>query len=207
MITEFIKRKSDFFTKAAKKIIIFAAAMMIIGSVTIGYSGNVMIAQAHSCRTDSQRGHHGYKNRSGSASYYHYGYAAHLHPDGVCPYYNSNAVSSSKQTPVSAPEKKAELKAEDYKLVFDSSYYYNNNPDLQTTVGKDEQKLLEHFVSCGMAEQRRGCSDFDVIIYKDSNTDLWEEYGDNLTKYYEHFKDCGHKENRIHNNTYYNQCR
>ena len=63
---------------------------------------------AHSGRTDSNGGHHDYKNKSGLGSYhYHHGYPAHLHPGGVCPYSsgsvnpgNNNSSSSSiSETP------------------------------------------------------------------------------------------------------------
>lgn len=42
-----------------------------------------------------------------------------------------------------------------YQPVFDANYYYMNNPDLQSVVGLDSQKLFEHFYTCGMAEGRR----------------------------------------------------
>lgn len=42
---------------------------------------------AHSGRTDSNGGHHDYKNKSGLGDYhYHHGMGPHLHPGGVCPY-------------------------------------------------------------------------------------------------------------------------
>lgn len=201
MKTNITNRKPGFFTKKMKKISLFIAAVLIIGHVETMYAGGVIVAQAHSGRTDSQGGHHDYKNKSGLGSYhYHHGYSAHLHPNGVCPYESKNATTSSKQSSGSASEKKAEptLKVADYKLVFDSTFYYNNNSDLQTTVGNNEQKLLEHFVSNGMAEGRKGCSTFDVMVYKDKNPDLVAAYGDDLKKYYEHFINSGHKENRIH---------
>jgi len=50
-----------------------------------------------------------------------------------------------------------------------------------------------------MAEGRKGCDNFDVMIYKDNNMDLAATYGDDFKKYYEHFMDCGYNENRIHN--------
>ena len=204
METEVINRRLGFWVKKVKKITLFIAAILIIGSAETRYAGGVIIAQAHSGRTDSQGGHHDYKNKSGLGSYhYHHGYPAHLHSNGVCPYENGNGASSSKQTAgsTSTLEKKAEpsLNVEDYNLVFDSTFYYNNNLDVQTMVGSDQQKLLEHFAIYGMAEGRKGCSDFDVMTYKDNNPDLEATYGDDLKKYYEHFMSCGHKENRIHN--------
>lgn len=189
-------------TKRIKKIILLLAAILTIGYADAEYAGGIIIAQAHSGRTDSQGGHHDYKNKSGLGSYhYHHGYPAHLHPNGVCPYDNANATSTSKQNTSSAPAKQAQpvLNADDYKLVFDSAYYYSNHTDLQTSIGNNEQKLLEHFVLNGMAEGRKGCSTFDVMKYKDNNPDLATAYGDDLKKYYEHYMSTGHNENRIHN--------
>lgn len=202
MDTKVTRKRLGFWAKKIKKVAILIAAVLIIGSMETGYPSGVITAQAHSGRTDSQGGHHDYKNKSGLGSYhYHHGYSAHLHPNGVCPYENGNAASPSKQTIHSATEKREEapLNVETYKLVFDSTFYYNQHSDLQTTVGDDEQKLLEHFVLNGMAEGRKGCSNFDVMIYKNNNQDLEAIYGDDLKKYYEHFMDCGYKENRIHN--------
>lgn len=61
-------------------------------------------AFAHSGRTDSNGGHHDYKNKSGLGSYHYHcgGYPAHLHPNGICPYtsgYSDSSASSSTYTP------------------------------------------------------------------------------------------------------------
>lgn len=194
MKTEGINKKIKAL-KRFKKGILLIAAIFIVGTVETSYFGGIIVAQAHSGRTDSQGGHKDNKNKSGLGSYhYHHGYSAHLHPDGVCPIENGNGASS-------ASEKKAEpaLKIEDYSLIFETVYYYNNNPDIQANVGNGGQNLLEHFVNFGMAEGRRGSSNFDVMIYKDNNKDLEETFGDNLKKYYEHYMNTGYKENRKHN--------
>jgi hypothetical protein len=202
-----IIRKLGFVAKKMGRVVLVLAIILTIGSVETNYFGSVITAQAHSGRTDSQGGHRDNKNASGLGSYhYHHGYSAHLHPNGVCPYDNNNVTSSTKtsaQTSNSSSitEMKAEptLKLDDYSLVFEVTYYYNNNADLQSTVGNGGQKLLEHFVNNGMAEGRKGSDNFDVKIYKENNKDLETAYGDNLKKYYEHFLETGHKENRIHN--------
>lgn len=51
-----------------------------------------LIAFAHSGRTDSNGGHHDYKNKSGLGSYHYHcgGNPPHLHPGGVCPYSNNS---------------------------------------------------------------------------------------------------------------------
>ncbi len=202
-----ISRKLGFVAKKMGRVVLVLATILTIGSVETNYSGGIITAQAHSGRTDSQGGHRDNKNASGLGSYhYHHGYSAHLHPNGVCPYDNNNATSSTKTSTQtsnssSTTETKAEptLKLDDYSLVFEVTYYYNNNADLQSTVGIGGQKLLEHFVNNGMAEGRKGSDNFDVKIYKENNKDLETAYGDNLKKYYEHFLETGHKENRIHN--------
>jgi len=50
----------------------------------------IMVAIAHSGRTDSNGGHKDNKNASGLGSYHYHcgGYPAHLHKDRVCPYKN-----------------------------------------------------------------------------------------------------------------------
>lgn len=50
-----------------------------------------LAALSHSGRTDASGGHKDKNNVSGLGSYhYHHGYSAHLHPNGNCPYENSN---------------------------------------------------------------------------------------------------------------------
>lgn len=54
---------------------------------------------AHSGRTDSSGGHKDNKNKSGLGSYhYHHGQSAHLHPNGVCEYRNSNISTTDSNT-------------------------------------------------------------------------------------------------------------
>jgi len=73
---------------------------------------------AHSGRTDSQGGHHDYKNVSGLGSYhYHHGYGPHLHKNGKCPYETSSSTvttpkksSNSSQKKTNATLKKAQKK-------------------------------------------------------------------------------------------------
>lgn len=57
-------------------------------------------AYAHSGRTDAYGGHHDYKNKSGLGSYHYHcgGHPAHLHTNGVCPYGNSSASTSSTKS-------------------------------------------------------------------------------------------------------------
>lgn len=77
-------------------------------------SPSSLLSEAHSGRTDSQGGHHDYKNKSGLGSYhYHHGYPAHLHDGGVCPYggadiSSSSTGSSSSNTTKSEPVEKTD---------------------------------------------------------------------------------------------------
>ena len=88
-------------------------------------------------------------------------------------------------------------------MVFSSITYfylqthYMNNPDLQSVVGSDSQKLFEHFYTCGMAEGRRASENFDVSVYKANNPDLVAVFGDDLKAYYTHYVQSGQLENRL----------
>lgn len=191
-------RKQSFFILKSGISIFLIAAMLFIGYGGGNSYGGQLVVQAHSGRTDSQGGHHDYQNKSGLGSYhYHHGYEAHLHPNGVCPY-SGNASSKPANGTVQAQRTEPAVNADDYKLVFDAAFYYNHYPDLQAVIGNEEQKLLEHFISYGMGEGRKGCEEFDVSIYREQNADLIAAYGNDMPKFYEHFISCGYKENRIH---------
>lgn len=85
----------------------------------------------------------------------------------------------------------------DYSAVFNADYYYNNNADLQTVIGNDSQKLLQHFLTSGMKEGRRGSAEFNVWFYMDSYPDLMTAFGlADLTSYYEHYMSLGKAEGR-----------
>lgn len=74
---------------------------------------------AHSGRTDSQGGHHDYKNVSGLGDYHYHcgGNPPHLHPNGVCPYSSSGTDNSgSSDTPVIKLNKKSVVLAIGVKL-------------------------------------------------------------------------------------------
>ena len=146
---------------------------------------------------------------SGLGSYhYHCGdHEAHLHPNGVCPYKNgavSNENTSGQtqtqtqtQTQSAGNQNQVTEQMNTYQPVFDANYYYMNNPDLQSVVGSDSQKLFEHFYTCGMAEGRRASENFDVSVYKANNPDLVAVFGDDLKAYYTHYVQSGQLENRV----------
>jgi len=89
------------------------------------------------------------------------------------------------------------LAVSDYSAVFDSTYYYNNYPDLQQNIGNDPAALLNHFITSGMKEGRNGNSSFDVRAYMYNNPDLLAVYGaDDYSDYYVHYICNGQKEGR-----------
>lgn len=111
--------------KILKKLIIMSLCTCLLLPTSL--------TSAHSGRTDSQGGHHDYKNRSGLGSYhYHHGMGPHLHPNGVCPY------SSSSTTKSSTSGKKV-------------SKYYKTS-----TVKKVQTKLNKLGYSCGNADGHCG---------------------------------------------------
>ena len=84
----------------------------------------------------------------------------------------------------------------DYSAVFDADYYLKNNPDVAKWANNDKDKALQHFVSCGMAEGRRGNEAFDVQSYKNRYIDLQIAYGNRLDLYYLHYLTFGFHEGR-----------
>lgn len=86
----------------------------------------------------------------------------------------------------------------DYSAVFDADYYYRTYEDVRNAVGKDDAKLLQHFVSSGMKEGRSGKADFDVHAYMKNNLDLITAFGvKDLSRYYYHYIQSGKEEGRL----------
>lgn len=86
--------------------------------------------------------------------------------------------------------------AADYAAVFDATYYAEHYPDLKAAFGTDEAALLNHFITCGMAEGRQGNAEFNVQAYKEGYSDLQAAFGDNLPAYYMHYITNGKAEGR-----------
>ena len=92
----------------------------------------------------------------------------------------------------------------DYSAVYDPEYYLEHNADVRSfysrSVGSlvllDDTGVINHFVSCGMAEGRRGNEAFDVQSYKNRYTDLQTAYGNRLDLYYLHYLTFGFHEGR-----------
>ncbi len=53
----------------------------------------------------------------------------------------------------------------DYSAVFDPDYYYDENPDLQLSIGFQPPELLRHFVEKGIMEGRKGSAQPDMDAY------------------------------------------
>lgn len=94
------------------------------------------------------------------------------------------------------PVQAAPDEAVDYSAVFDADYYAEQYPDLKEAFGADEAALLNHFISCGMAEGRQGSAEFNVQTYRAGYEDLQAAFGDDLTGYYLHYILCGKAEGR-----------
>lgn len=82
-----------------------------------------------------------------------------------------------------------------YSSVFDADYYYNKYPDLQKAFGKNDKKLLEHFKTFGMNEQRQASANFNIKVYK-TYPDLAMAFGENMPLYYAHYCIYGKNEKR-----------
>lgn len=81
--------------------------------------------------------------------------------------------------------------------VFNSTYYAEKYADLKAVFGTDEALLLNHFLTCGMAEGRQGSAEFNVFVYKERYADLRAAFGDDLVSYYMHYINNGKAEGRV----------
>lgn len=86
---------------------------------------------------------------------------------------------------------------EAYRAVFDADYYYNQYPDLQTTIGYDPEKLFSHFVTAGAREGRSGNAEFNLRAYVFYNHDLLDACKTDLSAYCRHYTTVGKTEGRI----------
>ena len=84
----------------------------------------------------------------------------------------------------------------DYSSVFDANYYLSNNPDVAKATAGNSELALDHFISYGMSEGRRGSASFDVQSYFNEYPDLRAAFGFDLVKYYEHYVTAGKAEGR-----------
>ncbi|SER78388.1 hypothetical protein SAMN02910429_01073 [Lachnobacterium bovis] len=88
-------------------------------------------------------------------------------------------------------------------VIFDISYYRNNNWDLQEKLGYYDGSYLDHFMDEGMEEGRRASATFDVNFYMNNNDDLRVKFVNNLPLYYQHYAEVGVNEKRQGASEYY----
>nr|WP_029501872.1 peptidoglycan-binding protein [Lachnoclostridium phytofermentans] len=99
---------------------------------------NIIVAEAHSGRTDSRGGHKDNKNKSGLGSYHFHcgGYSAHLHDNGVCPYKSSSKNQSSNKTSQNSNKKSNKTSNQ-------PSSSKNNSSKTSTTIEKNIVKEVQ----------------------------------------------------------------
>jgi hypothetical protein len=82
-------------------------------------------------------------------------------------------------------------------VVFQSTYYADQNPDVENVDGYDQAKLLEHWKKFGINEGRRSSPVFDVKYYLQMNPDLARQFGQkNYLEAAKHWYNHGRKEGR-----------
>ena len=86
---------------------------------------------------------------------------------------------------------------EDYRAVFDAQYYFDQNPDLQESIGMNTEALFEHFATSGAKEGRSGNAEFNLKAYIYNNPDLFLTFKKNLSDYCKHYETMGKEEGRI----------
>ena len=100
----------------------------------------------------------------------------------LCSYYNS---WNNTGAPIGSPDNQT------FKLVFDSKYYADSNPDLKSKYGYDSVKLWNHYINYGVNQNRQGSRIFSLDYYKKNNPELKLVCGDNPYKYMKHFIEQG----------------
>ena len=75
----------------------------------------------------------------------------------------------------------------DYSPVFDMNYYANRYRDLGIAKLDTYDELLNHFLKCGIYENRQACPTFNIKVYKDNNSDLRDAYKSDMLSYIHHY--------------------
>ena len=83
----------------------------------------------------------------------------------------------------------------DYSAIFDADYYLSKYPDMKQFEG-NPAAMLQHFLTNGAAEGRRGSKYYDPSFYRNRYPDLRAAFGDNWKAYFDHYYDYGIKEGR-----------
>lgn len=81
-------------------------------------------------------------------------------------------------------------------IAFDSKFYADNNQDLKTAFGYDENNLKIHWYNSGIKEGRQASCNFNVRYYLDNNLDLKNVFGNNFMAAYKHYLSGGYNEDR-----------
>lgn len=88
------------------------------------------------------------------------------------------------------------IETECARQIFDAQYYYDTYPDVAAAFGMDENKLFEHYLNFGIAENRNASESFNVLVYKSNYPDLNQAFGDSLGLYFKHYVEFGLNEGR-----------
>ena len=86
-----------------------------------------------------------------------------------------------------------------YSSVFDYHYYIMRYDDVVDSIGLGYFQVLEHFVTVGMKEGRRGNRGFDVHIYMENYPQMYEYFGGYYELWFHHYIEYGFDEEKIAN--------
>ncbi len=101
----------------------------------------------------------------------------------------SEAGFTERQTQQMQAQRRA-LTAEEIQAIstiFDAKFYGLRYKDVTDALGTDEQVLFNHFITCGIWEERIPSNVFDVDAYATRNPDLHKAFGSDIIKYYVHY--------------------
>lgn len=176
--------------KVIKKMVaMFLVAVTIVMAIPSTDSLMVIVAEAHSGRTDANGGHKDNKNVSGLGSYHYHcgGYPAHLHENGVCPYANT---SVNTEVPKTSTQPSADTgKNNTASATSAASATTAAKVSTQTaTVGTKNTVTISDTSYDNVA--------FNASYYATNNSDVYEVCSDNAKALYNHFIKDGIKEGR-----------
>jgi hypothetical protein len=128
---------------------------------------NIIVAEAHSGRTDSRGGHKDNKNKSGLGSYHYHcgGYSPHLHDNGVCPYKSGNKNQSSNKTSQNSKNKSNKTSSGSTSSKNTSSKDTSNKDNSSKTSVNSEKEIIKQ-VQLALNKLGYDCGKADGIIGK-----------------------------------------
>lgn len=163
------------------------------------YTGEELMAPAMAKRTDANGVYRQLRLalkyeqiNEATVNHFYFDKTMNVPADAMKMLYNDGLISSYTYKCVTGEA----LTATDIAGVFDPTYYFNHNADLQAAVGNDATALFTHFVKYGMKEGRQGNAAFNPSSYKTKNADVAAAYGDDLAQYYKHYLLFGRYEGR-----------